>query len=262
MALQATITEKQLKKAAKYLKRELNMPGRAGKPVTHAWLLESLCQGLYGKPYGELRAALFSGQHGAELDSGVNAASPVLLLSYGSETVLTLNGEYVCSQSPGSDMEIPLSALSAQAASLASQHGCTASQVELPELLGDEWEIDDILELAGKLGYFRYKKPFVHLLSGTPVTVIYGGVAQVESLDGDHMDAIRCDIDSGEPWRDVFERKLVWSPDFSKGFTNCELFFSYEELGRAEEIRPNVWRVTARHAGQTFEYDFEVIVRH
>jgi len=369
MALQAKLTEKQLKKAAKHLQNELNMPSRVNKPVTYAWLLESLSQGLYGKPYGAVKAMLFSGQDSvqsvmkvsgvyldisidclvsdheldeedmevpdtvrvlvnepvlehlladaaldilhreipiscledfeltvwrdgeplvpnqehdsgslsgvgkivdsgyqvsrdAEPDTAINKASSVLLLSYGSETVLTLNGQYVCSQGPGSDMEIPFAALSAQAVSLANQHGCTVSQVELPELLGEDWEIDDVLELAGKLGYFRYEKPFVHLLSGTPLTVIYDGVAQVESLDDDHMDAIRCDIDSGEPWRDVFERKLVWSPDFSKGFTSCELFFSYGELGRAEEIRPNVWRVTARHSGQTFEYDFEVIVRH
>ena len=81
------MTENQLKRAAGRMNAAIAgrlESGRleSGRGVSYAWLLESLSDGLFGKPYGEVRSTLLASPveatHGEE--EGSNAAPQVMLL--------------------------------------------------------------------------------------------------------------------------------------------------------------------------------------
>lgn len=103
------------------------------------WLLESLFQGLFNKPYGKVRSTLLVSP--AKPDRGEyvsnNVAPRVLLIQYGSEVLLALNGQYITAPCPGSDMEQLLSVLRSQADSVARIQGSKVGWAELPEVLSD-----------------------------------------------------------------------------------------------------------------------------
>lgn len=259
-ATNIVINEGQLKQAASRMNADIRDRLGAGKGVSHAWLLESLSQGLFGKPYGEVRSTLLASPAEPVKGGTVsdNAAPRLLLIQYGSEVLLTLDGKYVTASCPGSDMEQPLSILRSQAESLADIHDSTVGFVDLPEVLREDWEMDDVMELAETLGYFRYERPFHDLLSDSPL-VIFKGAAQREDLDGDWYDRIRDEIDDGARWQKVVDETPVWTPEFTVGFDLYEMYFSFSELGAAREVTPNVWVIRCIHGGEPFEFEFRLV---
>lgn len=241
-ATNIVLTEAQMKQATSRMNTDIRDRLDAGKDVSHAWLLESLCRGLFGKPYGEVRSTLLAApvEVGSGETAGNNVAPRVLLIDYGSETFLTLDGQYVTSTCPGTDMELPDFAIQAQAGTLASLHETWVHRVELPELLNEEWEADDVIGLAEMLGYFRYARPLHELLDRGPL-VIFKSAAERWVLDGDYMDELRALVDEGQPWRQGIREEIVWSPDFTVGFDKYELYCTLADLGAAKESAPNVW---------------------
>ena len=241
-ATNIVLTEDQMKRAVSRMNTDIHDRLSAGKSVSHAWLLESMSKGLFGKPYGEVRVTLLAEavESGSDETAGHNVAPRVLLIDYGSERFLTLDGQYVTSTCPGTDMELPDFAIQAQAGTLASTHQTWVHRIELPELLNDEWEADDVIGLAEMLGYFRYARPLYELLDQSPV-VLFRSAAERWALDGDYMDELRFLIDEGQPWRQGIREEIVWSPDFTVGPDKYEFYFTLAELGAAKETAPNVW---------------------
>src|SRR5690554_724193 len=213
---QIVMTEARMKKAAMRLRTAVQARLDDGKPLTHAWMLESLSRGFFGKPYGEVRSTLLSPEQASPVAEPGAAAPSVLLLSYGSEIVVTYKGEYVSARCPGSDMEQSVDALEELCETLARIHDAEIGRVDLPELLSDDWEMDDVVCLARTLGYFHYARPLHAILESFPL-VVFKSAAQRESLDGDGFDQVQMEVDSGTPWSNALREVAVWSPEFESG---------------------------------------------
>lgn len=254
-ATNIVMTESQLKRAAGRLNTAINDRISNGQSISHAWMIERLSQGFFGKPYGEVRSTLLSsGDASTSVSDGGSSAAPrVMLIEYGSELILTLDGDYVSGSFPGTDLEVPRSAMHTTATNMAATVGSDMGYVELPELLGPEWETDDIISLADTLGYFRYTRPLHELVDGGNL-VIFKNCALREALDGDWEDDLVSRLSCGEGWRSVVRFGAVWSPEFNVGFDRYEMFFSLEDLGRAEEFSEGRWRVTESCSGNDFEF--------
>lgn len=252
-ATNIVLTEAQMKQAANRMKADIRVRLEEGKSVSHAWLLESMSKGLFGKPFNEARSTLLATpveKRSPETRSN-NVAPRVLLIDYGSETFLALDGQYVTSTCPGTDMELPDFAIQAQAGTLANTYQTWVHRIELPELLNEEWEAEDVIALAEMLGYFRYARPLHELLDKGPL-VIFKSAAERWALDGDYMDELQSLIDEGQPWRQGLREEIVWSPDFTVGYDKYELCCTLAELGAAKEAAPNVWIVPSE-SGPDFE---------
>jgi hypothetical protein len=254
------MTENQLKRAAGRMNAAIAgrlESGRleSGRGVSYAWLLESLSDGLFGKPYGEVRSTLLASPveatHGEE--EGSNAAPQVMLLEHRNELILAVNEEYVTVSFPGTDMDLPLSVLRSQAETLAGLCGSTVGFVTLPELLGEAWETDDIIDLAASLGYFTYRTPLHEQIDQGPL-VIFRNAAERWVLDGEYQEAIVGAVEDGKPWRDALRAEIVWSPTFQVGFDVFDLCFTLQDLGQAKEASPGVWVVHEEASGQDFEF--------
>lgn len=254
-ATNIVMTRSQLKRAAGRLNAAIHNRLEDGQAVSYAWVLESLSKGIFGKPYGEARSTLLAASAKpvrAGSDTG-NAAPRVMLLEFRSELILTVDGKYVTGSFPGTDLEIPRAAMRSQAENLANLNDSTVGFVELPELLSGDWETDDIIELAARLGYFTYKCPLHEQLDKDPL-VIFKSAAQRWGLDGDYLGYLIVEIESGEPWRSVLSSEIAWSPDFHVGFAKHEFFFSLQDLGEAKEVAPDRWVVRDRHLNEDFEF--------
>lgn len=241
-ATNIVLTEAQMKQAANRMKADIRVRLEEGKSVSHAWLLESMSKGLFGKPFNEARSTLLAApvEKRSPGTRSNNVAPRVLLIDYGSETFLTLDGQYVTSTCPGTDMELSDSAIQRQAGTLANLHNTWGHRVELPELLNEDWEADDVIDLAKMLGYFRYARPLHELLDKGPL-VIFKGAAERWALDGGYVDVFQSYADEGQPWRDTFKQEIVWTPEFEAGGDKYELYLTFDELGAAKEASPNVW---------------------
>lgn len=258
-ATNIVLTEEQMKLAASRMNSDIQERLKGDKGVSHAWLLESLSKGLFGKPYGEVRSTLLASpveQRSGEL-AGNNVAPRVLLIDYGSETFLTLDGQYVVSTCPGTDMELPDFAIQAQAGTLANLHDTWVHRVELPELLNEDFEADDVIDLAEMLGYFRYARPLHEILDKGPL-VIFKSAAERWALDGGYTDVFQSYADEGQPWRDTFKQEIVWTPEFESGGDKYELYFTFAELGAAKEASPNVWVLPYRTLDGTEVQSIEI----
>lgn len=248
------LSEAQMKKAAGRMKGMIAARVNEGRAVSHAWMLECLSHGFFGKPYGEVRTTLLNAP-----DEGVvstkktgNVAPRVILIEYRSELILTVDGEYVTGSFPGTDLEIPKSAMRSQAENLAHLNDSVVGFVELPELLPDDWETDDILELADRLGYFTYKTPFHELIERDPL-VVFKNSAVRWGMDGDYLDNLKGEIEA-KPWRSVVSQEIAWSPEFQSGADKYELYFSLQDLGRAKEVKPCHWVIRSEELDCTFEF--------
>lgn len=245
------ISERQLKTTANRLHAAISSRIAANQNVSYGWILEALSRGMFNKPYGEVRATMLASERVAN-DTG-NTAPRVVMLEYKSDVILTLDGQYVSGSFLGTDMEIPVSALRSQADTLAGLHNSAVAYVELSELLGEHWETDDIIELAQRLGYFRYKRP-LHELVDSESMIIFKGCARRDALNGDWLDDLSSRLICREDWRSVVGFGCVWSPEFHVGFDKYEMYFSLGDLGQATEFSEGRWTVTESCSGQSFEF--------
>lgn len=250
-ATNIVISERQLKTTASRLTAAISQRIDGGESIGHAWLLNMLARGLFNKPYNEVRSTLLAAETAASELS--NAAPRVVLLEYKSDVILTLNGEYVTGSFFGTDMEIPKSVLRSQADTLARLHDSQVAYVELPELLNEDWETDDIVDLAARLGYFASRRP-LHEVIDSGSLVVFKNCALREALNGDWYDDLTSRLGCNEDWRSVIGFGSVWSPEFHVGFDKYEMFFSLEDLGRAKEHSEGRWTVTESCSGETFEF--------
>lgn len=189
-----------------------------GKPVGFLFCLQAVSQALFGVPYEEAKATLLK-----DHDDSAPQPSPVWLLYYGTETVLTLHGNYVSSCAPGTDMETPLHALRAQATALARQYGATVRECQLPEILPDDWEMDALLKLADDLNLFLHADPLWCLLNESGHRFFF---------DGSHCAYGINDITQID--EDDFMSTVFWMVECENGF---EDYLHFADLKHIKPIR-------------------------
>lgn len=180
-----------------------------------------------------------SGTEDGQKNDAFAPAPAVHLLHYGSETLLTLNGRYICGAFPGTDLECPVEILESEADSLAQAHGGGWRSVELPDLFGVEFETDDIIELAQRLGYFRYWAPLFEMLTqrGAAGVLIDDGVVYGAHpmRDADFGLGFREYVSEQEiDWREAMEGYVAVQWDFpDHGDLMPDIMLTLDDIGRA-----------------------------
>lgn len=192
------------------------------KPVGFLFCLQAVSQALFGMPYEQAKATLLSK---TDEEAVTTTAHPVWLLHYGSETVLTLHGNYVCCCAPGTDMETPLHALKAQAAALAQQYGAEVQECSLPDILPEYWEMDALLKLAEDLNLFSHTQPLWCLLNESGHRFFFDGSHCPAGIDG-----------SIEVDEDDYMDTIFWMVECTDGF---EDYLSFTDLKNAKPIHGN-----------------------
>ena len=222
------ISEEHFKKSAKRLKSKLLT---VGTELSYNQCLQMLSQSLYSKPYEEIKATLFE---------NTESDNFVVVLKYGSEKILTLNGEYVSQLNIGTEIEETENALFSTAESLAIQHGTSVKTVDIPEILGDEWDTHEVIDLAEKMGYFQHKTTIFDLLEDHDNHILINGSKNYYRMDGDFVDEmINC-------YDDDPLGTIVWHPElFNSEGEKLEFYISFEELCNATTKDGKQWIINS-----------------
>ena len=221
---------------------------------SHMQLLNAICDGLWGKHYEEAKATLMAANDVDNAGQDHEVVQPkVHLISYGDETILAVNGRYVLGDFPGTDLETPWETMAASAQELALQHECPVTEVDLPKILHEDYETEDIIDLARRLGYFRYHKPlFERLLHGIAVSY-EGKPTEIEfSLGFMEEQFWECYEDSAvesDPSKAMCE-KVFWEEftplEIAVDFSNYMLRWSLHDIGSAEKLDDGGWFIPYR----------------
>ncbi len=215
-----TLNIEKIKKAAHKYKEE-------NPSLTYTQALQKVSVILFDKPYEEIKKTLLDKQQ---------EKNSVIIVEYGSESILTLNGEYVSQCCVGTDMEIPISKLESMAESLACANNTKYHRVFLPVVLKDSFETEDILSLAKYMGYFNEQNIFDEIES-SDTTIIVNDMLSPYKFDGDWENEIADSVESDEDYRDF----CLWHIETEKGYDKYEFFISFKELCEAKQINNNTW---------------------
>ena len=252
------IRENDIKRIAKEVKRSfgsVTVSSMIAEP-SHMQLLNAICRGLWGKTYEEAKATLIDQPQQQTRDAAAdNAAPAVHLITYANETILTLNGEYVTGDFPGTDLTVPYDTLVAQAESLANAHDSTGKEVVLPRILNEEHSASDIVDLARRLGYFRHREPLIEALQSIHAIEHEGKVCALEwsqaDIEQEFFESKQTYLfESGvswEPefWDEAFERAFTaLNPAFQTEHSGYEFHWSLDDIGRAEQLSDGGWFIS------------------
>tara|TARA_B100000700_G_scaffold69353_2_gene76898 strand:- start:14265 stop:14999 length:735 start_codon:yes stop_codon:yes gene_type:complete len=216
-----TVSEKQFKNSAKRLKSLLEEKNNS---FSYNQCLQLLSQSLTSKPFEEVKSTLFNEENNQDIGS-------VVIFSYGSESILTSNGEYIKQLCVGSDDEITYNELYEIAELLANEKRTHIREFELPEILDNEWQIDDVIHLADILGYFKYKTPLIEIIEeANNILIEVNGLKFLapNNLNGDWYDT----IEDTENFKDV-----VWFLEYQdQDFNFSEFYLTLQNIGNAKKI--------------------------
>tara|TARA_R110001583_G_scaffold52147_13_gene162237 strand:- start:749 stop:1525 length:777 start_codon:yes stop_codon:yes gene_type:complete len=191
--------------------------------------LQIASQSLFSKPYEEVLATLLKNSSkptSADL-------SRVIVLSYGIEHIITLDGEYVISSAPGTDMEISKEAILQQASSLAAINDSTVKKFAVPEIAGDEWECGDVISIARKMGVFTYPITIFEMFEDSNTEVFIGNCHILYKLNGDWEDESQALVQGDE---DPYDQ-VVWFPEYiTEDMTKIEWSVTLGNLCEAKPI--------------------------
>jgi len=232
-----TLSEARLKTAAKHLKKELT--ALTGEKFGHAESLQLISQALFSKPFEEVKALMAQCETADAVQPVSNAFNPVMLVSYGSETYLLNGADYIGMMAVGTDMEIPYRALYQQAVSLSVALGFEEDAlrlIDLPEILPEDYEIDDLLKVVEALGYTRYEKPLIELIEEKASAALIEGHYTPYLLDGDW-------VGEAANEEDGCLSATVWHAECKESYEMYEFFFSLGDIGRAERVSDDEWLV-------------------
>lgn len=215
-----TIDQDRIKDMARRLSASL-----AKNKITlpHQTTLQLVSQTLFGKPYEEIKETLL------QTAPVTLIKKHVTIIRYCGEHILMLDDTYITSTCQGTDMEISLSALQAQAKNLAAMYDCNIVNVTPPKILGEEASNEDIMALVEKMGYFKpYPSIFTcfsQVDSGKKRVLINDNKA-LYSLNGEFELEMEAAADDGD---DPLEH-CIWMPETSDLEGNYEFFFSFNDI--------------------------------
>lgn len=222
-----TIDHARLKEMSARLAKHLIKKGCPPEIVKHQSSLQSLSQSLFGKPYEEIRETLL-----ADKAQDVTTAHNVTVLHYGSESLLMCDGNYITGRYPGTDMEIPLRTLLDQGHTLAAQHTTTLKEVTLPAILSPDYETDDIINLALKMGFMKDHPSifdyFDAMDSGKERLFIYNNYCGY-SLNGYYYGELEIAAENDEDP----DETVIWMPEYDSEGERHEYFITFGALCKA-----------------------------
>jgi hypothetical protein len=222
-----------------------------GKPVGLAHCQQLLCRSLFDKPYEEVLTLLAR-------DERAPVIASVYLLHYQQESLLATvdDGEFtlhfIRDRGTASDIELPRADLNQCAARMAQERGCRLVEVDLPPILGDAWEFDDMLTLAKAMGYGPRDRSLLTELECAAGPVFIGNMHSPYGLNGDWRSEVE---DIGDEFSEAQETgdysddprdHVIWYTDIELGMERYEFYFTLRELMRAEPVPgdTNSWTVT------------------
>jgi hypothetical protein len=217
---------------------------RTGKAFGLSKSRQLAAQGLFGKPYEELKVTHLT-DYPVNAQSGVNK---VLILVYAQGSVLAVNGKEVAWSVQGMSESTPYKKLLELSVTLATKCDALVQKFHVPEML-DKQNITPtkIVELAKKMGYFAYENTLFDLIEDSATTILIDNAFCQYSLNGDwegevagvaeaYFESLRCD-ESG-PQCHPFD-ETIWYIEFA----NHEYAISFRELCMATPVdeKGNVW---------------------
>lgn len=200
-----------------------------GMQLNHQSALQIVSQTVFDKPYEEIKATLLQDDTPAP---DTPTTRQVSVLHYRSETLLLVDADYITGCYPGTDLEIPLRALLDQGHALAAQHNTRLNEVHLPEILAPDYETDDIIALAERMGFLKTTPSifdqFDKVDSGHAYVLIDHG-QKTHSLNGDYLGELESAAENDNVPDDV----TVWMPEYHDEDGFHEYFVSFGELCQA-----------------------------
>lgn len=212
-----------------------------GIEINHQSVLQVLSAALSGKPYEEIKATLLEPDEAAPANTNSNV---VMILNYGSQSVLSVNFDYINATNPGTDLEIPYRVLEAEAWRYANTFNVQVQIIDLPAVLTDDYPDDDIIELAIKMGYGKPHRDIFTCLNEMSGVKINGKFFDNTGLDSDNMDSLP---DEDDPWS-----VCVWMPELRTVEGTYEYFFTFDELCKATTKDGHTWAVPYPHDMESF----------
>ncbi len=234
-----------------------------GKSVGLSMARQMLSQALFSVPYESLINQLNTATP-LPKTLGENAAPPVLIVHYGSDAIITVNGVYT--ERLREQSADGVHQLEELATCLSEQFGVVYddfNQVYLPELLGEEWEYNDVVLLAKVLGYFKHGIGIFDFLTETEGLRLNGKrvdcplpidwMANVER----EFEQARQDIDDFESLPTdaqftVFNLITAWDTMLEDDPSNTVYSFTLSDLVRAKyDGTFGTWQVPFEHGTVT-----------
>jgi hypothetical protein len=223
----ASITEKHFKKSSVRLRdKYLSM----GTEITHSQSLQELSNILFEKPYEEIKATVLS-----EKTSVKETRDTVIILQANEESILVVNGEYITGDFPGTDLNMGYNNLFQMGLSLAMQHNTFLQHLPVPIRDIEDFETDDIIKRAEKMGYFENERSlFKTLITNNDLVFIVNGNREPYSLDDDWISQVE---EEGED-------ALVWQMETEKNSNKYEFYINFKELCEANKINEKTWIIS------------------
>ena len=234
--LSVKVDNSQFKAMAKRFREQCSLRGIA---MNNQSALQIVAHTLLGKPYEEIKATLLDTATPAE-----QAPYSVCVLHYGSESLLLLNGNYITGCYPGTDLEIPLRTLLDQGHTLAAQHNTVLKEVHLPAILAPDFETDDMIRLAERMGELKPHPSIFdcfEMVDSGKKTVLIDDNKGVYSLNGDYLGELETAAENDGDYLGELETAAendedpfsvtVWMPEYYDNEGQFfEFFVSFAEL--------------------------------
>lgn len=255
--MQLNITEKKLKDSSRIMRNMINTT--ESSTIGHQQALQIMSQALFSKPYEEVKATLLSGKREKSQDPSKNDELfvPILILKYGSKSILTSQGEIVVIRSPDSDADTSESGLrevANQQEILYRKPANSYREVHLPEVLPTNCNVEDIINLAEAMGYFRYQKTIFDLMDTTDLKIFIEGRSCPYGLNGNYEGDIQAAIENQESPLG----QCIWYAECEQGGDLYEYFFTFGDLLAARSDDGRNWIVP--HADKYSKVHIELIV--
>lgn len=229
MSMTLTLTEEKMKAGTRRMLAELRNAGVNVDNLGYNKALHVFSKALLDKPYEELKGAFLD-----QKAQVIRKHHSVCILACMSNDILVLDGEYVVATNVGTDLEMPYSALEAQAESLASKYGVKVQKIVLPEVLFAPDTDEKWVDLARDMGYLNDHGSIFDQISEADQIFVAGKYSPF-GLDGDWFDTLE---GSEDP-----DGEVIWHPEAEEGWDKYEWFFTFGELKRAKYQGAGKWLV-------------------
>jgi hypothetical protein len=211
----ALLTTQKLKNSAKRLKKDLNNKGLS---INYNETLQMQTQSLFCKPYEEVKETILK-------EKKEKLSIPVYCLHYCSEIIVICNDHFITQLNLGTQSEISIDSLLSIAQNTASMNNSIVTNVHLPEILNEDWENEDVLLLAKKLGYTSDEQNiFIDLENHNKIFI--NNIHCPYGLNGEW----ESELNGNEDGEDM----CVWYPEMQEGFDLYEFYFSFKDLCNAK----------------------------
>jgi hypothetical protein len=227
-----SVQKARFKKMCNRLKTEL---AERDIKLSHQSALQVLSKVMFGKPYEEAEATVLKMKATGKTDA-LNKVAVYTLIRYGSEEILLKGDEYVTGNYPGTDLYVNPSYFYDQAEQLSNGELITE---QLPRILGDEYETDDVIALAKSLGMLNGHCSIFSAIE-TAKAIKINGLPCDYKLNGDYLDEAEVEYENdGDPME-----LCVWTPETYESGKSHEYYFTLENLASAStQDKGKTWHV-------------------